>query len=62
MKRRFYAQVRLTIVRQVEFDADDCCGNSYLQDLAIELATAEWGDADIKEVEDIEMKDGPEYA
>lgn len=62
MKRKFHAQVRLTIVRQVEFDADDCHSNTYLEETAVALAKAEWGDADIVEIEDLEMIEGPEYA
>ena len=55
IKLKFHAQVRLTILRQVEFEADGTHSLAELQQMAKELAEAEYGDADIVEVEDIEQ-------
>jgi hypothetical protein len=59
MKRKVYANVRMTSVRQVEFDIDVDMLESEVEDKALEVVRREWGDFDEAEIEEMDWAENP---
>jgi hypothetical protein len=55
MKSIIYAQVRMTIIRQVEFEADTRLSVKEIEKIAEAQAKKEYGDCDEIEVEDFDL-------
>lgn len=59
MKRKVYANVRMTVTRQVEFDVDVTMPESEMEDKALEVARREWGDFDEAEIGEMDWAENP---
>lgn len=59
MKRKVYANVRMTVIRQVEFDVDVDTPRREVEDKALEVARREWGDFDEAEIEEMDWAENP---
>ena len=54
MKKRYYANVKIVDIRQVEFEAEDGLTNDELEDLALDVVQREWGSFDEAEVVELD--------
>jgi len=59
MIRKVYANVRMTVTRQVEFTVDTELSDDEMQDKALEVARREWGDFDEGEIEEMDWTENP---
>jgi hypothetical protein len=59
VKRKVYANIKMTVVRQVEFFTDVENTEAVMEAIALEVARREWGDFDEAEIEEMDWADNP---
>lgn len=59
MNRKVYANVEMTVVRQVEFVVDTSLSDVEMEEKALAVARREWGDFDEAEIVEMDWADNP---